>query len=445
MRTISLKALHVGLALAFVVQAAVRSSAWAGTEPRTSGSDAGGDAAPTSAPPVKPPDWLARDALTGEWGGARGWLEERGVTIEPRLTQFYQGLAAGDGEHGYEYGGKADFLIIADLGRLGFWNGFSMTVHAEYNFGSNVNERGGVLIPVNTALNTPGMEGADAFDISSIYFRQDIGETVSLVFGKINMIDMVAGAPFMGGAGIDSFWGHTFTATPTGTVPPYLLGALLSVRTEGATYRLWIYDPASKVNTQGLTDAFATGLTIRGNIAFPVTIAGRRGHQGLTALYSTEDGADLESLDDILLPALDPGTIAMKDSGYFFAYSFDQYLYQAPRSPEEGVGLFGQVGVSDGNPNPLHWLFFVGLGGTGLVPGRSRDKWGFGYYYDGMSQDFKDALAPTQTLSDEQGLELFYNFALTGWMDLGADLQIIEPGLGSTTAVVPGLRAVIRF
>ena len=92
-----------------------------------------------------------------------------------------------------------------------------------------------------------------------------------------------------------------------------------------------------------------------------------------------------------------------------------------------------------------HWSILVGLGGKGMVPGRPKDNWGIGYYYDGISHYIKDALAPAVTLRNEQGVELFYNFALTPWFVLGADLQVIKPGLASSTAVVPGLRAVIRF
>ncbi len=332
------------------------------------------------------------------------------------MTQFYQGLAAGEGDLGYEYGGKADLLVTADLSKLGFWDGLSMTLHGEYNFGNSVNGRGGVLIPVNSALNFPGIEGADAYDLSSLYFVQEFGDSNTVVFGKINMIDIVSGRrPFLGGAGIDAFWNLTFVAPPTGTVPAYLLGALLSVRTEQATYRLWVYDPASYVNKLSLADAFEDGVTIRGSIQVPVTIAGRRGNQGFTALYSTQDGTDLSNLDEILVPTPEPGTVATKNSRYYFAWSFDQYLYQPAASPDEGVGLFGQVGISDGNPNALHWSFLVGLGGTGLVPGRSGDNWGIGYYYDSLSDYLKDALAPTVRLRDEQGLEIFYNLAVTPW------------------------------
>ena len=392
------------------------------------------------------PDWLTRDTLTGDWGGGRTWLDEHGIEVKPRLTQFYQGLAAGEGDLGYEYGGKADLLVTADLSKLGFWDGFSMTVHGEYNFGNSVNGRGGVLIPVNSALNFPGIEGADAYDLSSIYFVQEFGDSSTVVFGKINMIDMVQGKrPFLGGAGIDAFWNLTFVAPPTGTVPAYLLGALSTVRTERATYRLWVYDPASYVNELSLADAFEDGVTVRGSIQWPVTIAGRRGSQGFTALYSTQDGTDLSNLDEILVPTPEPGTVATKNSRYYFAWSFDQYLYQPAARADEGVGLFGQFGISDGNPNSLHWTFLVGLGGTGLVPGRSADTWGLGYYYDGLSDYLKDALAPVVKLRDEQGLEIFYDVALTPWFDVSVDLQVIRPGLASDTAVLPGLRAVIRF
>ncbi len=194
------------------------------------------EAAPDNAGDVAsgaaPSDWLTRPTLSGDWGGSRTWLEQQGVTIKPRLTQFYQGLTAGEGEHGLVYGGKADVLVAVDLHKLGLWRGLSMTVHAEYNFGRSANGRGGVLIPVNSALEFPGADGADAFDFSSVYFGQDSGDSVSIFFGKMNMVDVVSGKAFMGGAGIDSFWNLTFVAPPTGTVPAYMFGVLTTVRTE---------------------------------------------------------------------------------------------------------------------------------------------------------------------------------------------------------------------
>jgi len=382
-----------------------------------------------------------RDTLTGDWGGARTWLKERGITVKPRLTQFYQGMTSGDDDHDFEYAGKADLLLNADLSKLGFWKGLSLTVHAEYNFGESVNGGGGTIALVNTALYFPGIEGWDRSDLSSVYLGQRFGDSVSLVFGKINMIDLAGSRPFAGGAGIDSFWNIVFTATPSGTVPPYLFGALLSVRTDVANFGLWIYDPVDATNKSGFEDPF-NDVTFRGTVEFPVTIGGLSGHQGFVALYSTEKGNAPDTSDGILLPQISFG---VKNTRYYFAYTFDQYLYQSKENPKEGVGLFGQFGISDGNPNRLYWSGHVGLGGVGLIPGRSRDNWGVGYYYASPSNDLKDLPGSIQKIEDEHGGEIFYNFAVTPWLTVGADLQVIKPSLADDTAVFSGLRTVIKF
>ena len=79
----------------------------------------GGETTPPVIAPARPLGWLERDTLTGDWGGARTWLKEHGITIKPRLTQFYQGMPSGEGDHRFEYGGKADLLFNADLSKHG--------------------------------------------------------------------------------------------------------------------------------------------------------------------------------------------------------------------------------------------------------------------------------------------------------------------------------------
>ena len=402
--------------------------------------DTGGETTPAVTAPAPQPGWLERETLTGDWGGGRTWLKERGISLKHRLTQFYQEQTAGDGDKDFEYGSKADLLLNADLDKLGFWKGFSLAVHTEYNFGQSVNARGGAIVPVNTALLFPGMEGSDRYDLSSVYLGQTFGDSVSLVFGKFNMVDMAANRPFAGGAGIDSFWNLVFAAPPTGTIPPYLFGALLSVRTEPATFGFWVYDPNDVVNKSGFEDPFEDGVSFHGSVEFPVSIADRSGHQGFTARFSTMGGTER----DINLPGW-PETISTKNDRYYFAYTFDQYLYQSRQNPKEGFGLFGQFGISDGNPNRLHWSGHVGVSGTGLIPGRSRDNWGVGYFYAAPSHDLKDSFTRLLRIRDEQGLEIFYNFAVTPWLSLGADLQIIKPSLADDTAVFSGLRMVSRF
>ena len=54
----------------------------------------GREATPAITVSALAPGWLERDTLTGDWGGDRTWLEEHGITLKPRLTQFHHGLTA---------------------------------------------------------------------------------------------------------------------------------------------------------------------------------------------------------------------------------------------------------------------------------------------------------------------------------------------------------------
>jgi hypothetical protein len=51
----------------------------------------GGETSPAITAAAAPPGWLERDTLTSDWGGVRPWLKDNGITLRPRLTQFYQG------------------------------------------------------------------------------------------------------------------------------------------------------------------------------------------------------------------------------------------------------------------------------------------------------------------------------------------------------------------
>lgn len=284
---------------------------------------------------------------------------------------------------------------------------------------------------------------------------QKFGDSVSIVAGKVSAIDLCASKPFMGGAGVDSFWNMVFVAPPSGTVPAYFLGGMLNVTTEPAAFSLWVYDPNSVVNTSGLEEPFKDGITFRGSASIPVSIAGRGGHQVLTAAYSNQKGKSFETLGDIepkkksssssSTEVEAPSSSKYKYDRYYASYSFDQYLYQSKDNPKEGVGIFGQFGVSDGNPNWLHWMGMVGIGGTGLIPGRSLDNWGIGYFYAAPAPGLKAVDGRRSKIGDEQCLEIFYNFAVTPWFVLGADVQVLKPSKKNETAVFPGLRLVVNF
>ena len=72
---------------------------------------------------------------------------------------------------------------------------------------------------------------------------------------------------------------------------------------------------------------------------------------------------------------------------------------------------------------------------------------GIGIYAMFASNDFKDAsIVLDLLLEDEVGLEAYYNFAITPWAQLSADVQWVNQGLStSKNAWVMGARLTLRF
>jgi porin len=59
-------------------------------------------------------------------------------------------------------------------------------------------------------------------------------------------------------------------------------------------------------------------------------------------------------------------------------------------------------------------------------------------------KDFFRSIPRAPELRDLQGVELYYNAAITPWFHLTADLQFVRPGVSANdTAVVFGLRGKI--
>lgn len=365
-----------------------------------------------------------------------------GVTVRLGVSNFYQGLAAGSGKQTAQFSGKVDALVAANLTQLGFWEGLTLTSHGEYNFGRTVNNAGGTLLPVNTAATFPGVGGQSA-DLSSFYLSQRLGKTSTLSLGKINMLDQAANTPLRGGGGIDTFQNIGLAAPVTGLVPPYIFGAIGSIRTSIANFTLIVFDPVSAVRSAP-DHLFESGVSALGSVTLPVAPFGLIGYQGVKLVGSTKKSVDLRDVPQLIVPRDRPQVFRSSRTPWFASYSFQQYLIQDEADPRRGWGIFGEVGVSDGNPTPIGRSVYVGLGGSSLFPGRDQDRFGVAYFRYALSDDVQTIFRPLGRIKAEAGAEAFYNAKITSWLNVGADLQVIGPALpGRQTAIVAGLRTRI--
>jgi porin len=441
--------------------------------PDAAGNPTAGDQPPDGEPGVPPTStaiqpapfggpWISRPKLTGDWWGLREQLRDDGLTFDISATTYYQGIARGGLEETFRFGGRNDYLVNVDGQKAGLWQGFGIYLHGETVYGESVNLPTGAVVPVNIGRAHPVFFGSETA-LTAVKFTQALSESFILFAGKINTIDNVQ-QPFMPGRGLDAgFMNAAFVWNP-------ILGRTMNYATLGAggavlaggypVFTLTVYDTNNDTNTSGFNVLFDNGAIIYPTVSLPTTFFGMPGHQSLWGAYSSGRYALLspESLNIIpppeLMPSagpfppprLGPPPTTLVRGSWWITYLFDQALWVDPTDKTRSWGVFGNAGISDGDPNPIHWSAILGLGGSSPIPRRKLDTFGVAYYYLGLSEGFKNLAPPILPLRDERGLELFYNVAVTPWCHLTTDLQVITPALGGVeSSLVLGLRAKIDF
>jgi carbohydrate-selective porin OprB len=140
---------------------------------------------------------LHREELTGDWGGTRGRWKEKGVELEFKLTQFYQGVAAGGLETGSEYNGKfetnfkfdfrktlgLEFLVGTNKNR----NEIRRSVSGGNGFDQSGQHRGG-----HTRARMAASFSITSFNVTKMWpIDLPKGELIAVSVGRFNTLDLV--------------------------------------------------------------------------------------------------------------------------------------------------------------------------------------------------------------------------------------------------------------
>src|SRR2546421_569115 len=216
---------------------------------------------------------------------------------------------------------------------------------------------------------------------------------------------------------------------------------------QGPEFTFLVRDPDHHPTTIDLDKLFAHGVLLTGSLRLPVAPFGLPGTQVFGGNWSSRHYTSLDPSDWENVPG--QGLPAPEESGsWAIWYNADQTLWINSANTNQWLGVFEMSGLSDGNPNSVRWNVTVGLGAGGLVPSREHDTMGVAYFHIGVSDEVKDLLASQPGLAqrDEQGVELYYNAALSPWCHLTADLQVAQPSTKAfDTAVLAGSRLKIDF
>ena len=436
------------------------------------------DAAPNAAP--EPPamaslrptlprysgDLSTRSHFTGDWGGKRIELAEQGITLEVELIQLLQSNVSG-GRHTdtkQRYSGSVDYYLRFDTARMGLWPAGQLLVHAETQFGRSVNPLVGSAMAPNADALFPHPDDPGTTAVSQVWYTQFLSEKFGFSLGKGDMR-----------GGDNTAFAHdenTQFQNLAFVLNPVLLsvGTYSSLRA-GVFYRPanWlgvtfsVIDPLGSPTTVGFDTAFHSpdATFFYNEWVFTIEPFGQPGHQRFGIAYSTDEVnlLDQSGRDGRLVNIIQGGPLRIlsrlinlrrngfqsRPDDWAFLYNFDQYLFQESEDPTQGIGLFGRFGISDGDANPIHSFYSIGVGGKGIIPERDNDRFGLGYFYTKWSDiPLTNALG----ISNSQGVELFYNIEVTPWLHITPDLQVlVNPGGvdDRDVAIVYGLRAQMSF
>lgn len=417
--------------------------------------------------PVAPPaqvnpyegDLFTRPYLTGDWNGRRSQLAANGVTWDLFATQFYQGVTSGGLSQEFEYGGKLDFLPNFDGQKLGLWQGLSANMHVESRFGTTTNSICGTLLPSNAAMAFPFDPDPSSVWLTAFKFNQALSEHLILFAGKVNGLDGYAlkyspgvSTNLPGLGGFQSI-GLTFNPIAARGVPYSAAAAGAAVLFgEGSSLGFSVIDPAER-SDRGMDNLFDGGATLATDLVVRRTTMGLPTIVNLGGVYTTADFTSLDPsvyLDLLrqgqLQSAIGSGNLPVENGSWALYTTVSQALWQSASDPKASWGIFGGLGLSDGNPNPIQYYASLGIGGRRMSPARPLDSWGIGYYYVGLSDEVKTLTQTALPLRDEYGAEAFYNIALLPSCRLTPNLQIARPGLAEVEPpLIIGLRLETIF
>ncbi len=371
---------------------------------------------------------------------------QHGINLTVSYTEFAQGLVVGDSSNIWPLGGTMRGKATLDGAKLDLWKGFLLNMTGELNNGTNVNGMGGTILVENTALAFP-QDGGTRGDFS-LNFTKKFGDRISLRIWNFDLFNAPSHTPPLGGGGLDTFWNIAFAAPPSGVLPLYMAGGHAGISTKPATITQMLYDPTNAQKKAGLQEWGTQGMTGRIYARFRAKTWSLPGYHTLTFASSSQARLNLEDFPQLLPPPESRNVLSAKSGYYFGSYAVQQYSHQNKRRESTGWGMSAQLSITDSNPNPLGGSALVDLGGTGLLEGRPLDRAGVSCFHYYSSDALKHGLENTVNfkLGDERGMEALYNLAVTRWLCIASDFQVIQPGNRSfTSELYAGMSWQLRF
>jgi porin len=395
-------------------------------------------------PYVEEPQYEMAPHLLGSEDGFRERLADAGLTILADNTGFYIGNTNGGFAQAFDYAGHGDYCVIADGGKLGVHEGLYLKLRAEHRYGETIVGNVGCFISPTLIADLP-VYGSEEVYLTNVLLTQELTDAFSVFAGKMDTLDGDMNA-FAHGRGKTQFsnMGFIFNPIVGATVPYSTLGAgFVFHPDDGPMVMVTVLNSNDTTATSGFDTLFSDGLLLSAAVRVPTNFLDRPGHQ---LLGGTWNSRTYTSLAEAYIPYPDVAIPTTRGSWCLY-WNFDQFLFVDPADDARGWGPFGRAGIADANTSPIDAFLSVGLGGNVLGRMRRDDTFGVGWYWASSSPQI-GSLITSQfgPVGDGQGIECFYNYALTPAVRITPDVQYVVPALRlAEPALIAGVRALVSF
>jgi porin len=393
-------------------------------------------------------------------------LQPSGVTFSAKTTQFAFGVDGGihsatseplgPGDV-FQYTGRNEFGATLDLDRLAGMAGGRFEIRFEQWYGrlGNISPRTGAIAPAVLAAELPPAPDDPGIPwLTGFAWTQSLTDRVTVFAGKMSGIGAADQNLFAGGDGTEQFANMALIESPAFLLGiPYTSFSCGVRRThERGELSVFVYDPADRTTEfLGLNDFFAKGIIVGSEWRTTTQRFGLPARWHVGAVWKHVALTDLrfnEPPPGIYPQPTVPGFPTLSDSWTVY-YGFDQYFVSFASDPamRKGWGLFGRASLSDGNPTPVRYFLSLGIGGDSRLRGDANDRWGIGWYYVGVSDQFGPLPQAVYGPRNGSGLEMYYNFQITRHLNVTPDVQFLRPESGAIAhdAFVYGVRANLSW
>ncbi len=418
--------------------------------------------------------------LTGDWGGARQKLKDKGVEVGLIYIGETLSILSGGLRRGTSYEGRleASIQISGGSGKPFLWDGATVFGKAYQIHSARGLNAADYVGSISDPSNIDALATTRLF---TLWFEQAFGDIGSIRIGQLAADDEFLTSATAGGLINGTFgWASMFAANLPSGGPAYPLatpGVRVELKSGDWLARAAVFsgDPAGRncndlpqaCNRYGTTFSFDGGAFWIGELQYQHNNDEKSVGWGhvfkVGAWYHSGSFADQRfGVDPMtgLVVSQALGVDPLYHRGNRSFYGVTEHVLR--QKDGTSVGLFARGGVLPSDRNLISWYVDGGIGWKGVL-GRADDVFTVGVAYNNISrdaaaldQDMAILNPPYPIRSSEIVFEASYTWQVKPWWTIQPDIQyIVRPGgnvpdpvnplLTVGNAFVVGARSTVTF